>query len=694
VLTLGWFLAALLAAAWHAWANPGRRLAGRVEAGLTACAAVGFLGAALVAPYGWPAWRVAWEGAALVLAFAVVRQLPAELVERHTLLAALLATAAAVAAHAAFQTATHQGLIPAVSRLHAEVPPPAAPPDDELPSESPTGPPFGTARASFTHPETAQHWLLLAFPAFVLLAWRTPGQARAAFAGLAVLTVLAALRSPAALLVMAGQLVALMALEVTGQRSEAESEAQASGRPRGLLPPMTVGAAALAVAVVALAGDQIVPRPLRDAWEAALAVARDHPVFGVGPGQFARYAARALPADAVALPERPHSFPLTLAAAGGLPALTCFVAAVGLFVGAVRRPAAPPPADAAERKRPCWEFYLGGLAGLTLGFVAQVYDLPAAAGSTPIRALGTVATARTLVWFAAFGVLEYRQWGGRSRRAALLTGLAGVLAFSLVSDGLAWPAAAQAFWVLAALALPGGDRPESAWARSGPGRLVPLVLTAGLLLVFVQQVEWPVVREAGSLRDARLAELGFKYKRQAVENAEEKDKPALRVDAQKYLQTVILTPLEQASRANPADEVPYLERAAWRGVEWELVESKATGVLALTRAREAAALDPQGTAGLRAELRLRLLFAAKATDKRPAQFAAVEKLIVAILERDPTAAARLRFVVADARFAAGDKAAGRAEAEAARKLDAEAPGPLYRLAETQREKVQKWLAEK
>src|SRR5207247_2113722 len=103
---------------------------------------------------------------------------------------------------------------------------------------------------------------------------------------------------------------------------------------------VAVGAAALvaAAAVIAVAGDQLVPRPLRDAWAAALTVARDHPVFGVGPGQFARYAARAVPADAVVLPERPHSFPLALAVAGGLPALGCFVAALGLLVWAIRRP--------------------------------------------------------------------------------------------------------------------------------------------------------------------------------------------------------------------------------------------------------------------------------------------------------------------------------------------------------------------
>src|SRR5947208_645817 len=89
-----------------------------------------------------------------------------------------------------------------------------------------------------------------------------------------------------------------------------------------------------------------------------------------------------------------------------------------------------------------------------------------------------------------------RRWPASGRRAALAAGLIGVAAFSLVSDALAWPAATQPFWLLAALTLPGVTRPESAWARSGPGRLVPLVLTAGLLLGFIQQIEWPAVREA------------------------------------------------------------------------------------------------------------------------------------------------------------------------------------------------------
>jgi hypothetical protein len=294
-----------------------------------------------------------------------------------------------------------------------------------------------------------------------------------------------------------------------------------------------------------------------------------------------------------------------------------------------------------------------------------------------------------------------------------------VLAFSLVSDGLAWPAAAQPFWVLAALTLPAVTRPESAWARSGPGRVVPLALTGGLLLVFVQQVYRPVVAEAGELRDAHRAEVGFQYKRQAVETAPEGDKSALQEEVDKYLRAMVLGPLERASVANPADEVPYLERSAWRGTEWELFGSPAAGNAALLRAREAAAVDPRGTAGLRAELRLRVMFAPKKDARQDLQFASAERLIADILERDPTAEARLRFVVTRARFAARDEAAAlakaagksgeaaraearavrrldeaaRAEAESVRRLDEAAPGPLYRLTEVQRQQLQKWLTE-
>ena len=73
-------------------------------------------------------------------------------------------------------------------------------------------------------------------------------------------------------------------------------------------------------------------------------------MFGIGPGQFARYAARAVPVDAVVLPERPHSFPLALAVAGGLPALACFGAALGLLVWAICRPIGGSGPETEERQ--------------------------------------------------------------------------------------------------------------------------------------------------------------------------------------------------------------------------------------------------------------------------------------------------------------------------------------------------------
>src|SRR5205823_5622936 len=111
---------------------------------------------------------------------------------------------------------------------------------------------------------------------------------------------------------------------------------------------------------------------------------------------------------------------------------------------------------------------------------------------------------------------------------------------------------------------------------------------------------------------------------------------------------VILEPLNRAALANPADEVPFLEQAAWLGTLWELSEKEWPGAKvaageALGSARRVALLDPRGTAGLRAELRLRLRFAERVESVRKEQFAAAGQLIAAILERDPAAAARLRY---------------------------------------------------
>jgi hypothetical protein len=303
--------------------------------------------------------------------------------------------------------------------------------------------------------------------------------------------------------------------------------------------------------------------------------------------------------------------------------------------------------DPPQSKTRRWEFYFGGMFGLTVGLALQVYDLTTAAGARPIPSLGAVAAARTVVWFAAFALFDDLSMSGTARRLALGVGLAGVVVFGVGSDALVWPALTQPFWAAAALMLP-AVVVSSAWAQSGPGRLLPVVLAAALLGLFVQQVYWPATRGAALLRDARHAARQAPYFLKQVRDARDAEKPFRRGQAVDFVKRLVSTPLRQAVDANPGDITPWLEQSDALATLWELSAQGDEAGEALVSAAVASALDPEGTAGPRAELQLCLRFAAQAASNWETQFREAERLIRMILERDPTVAARLRFQVAEA----------------------------------------------
>src|SRR5207245_10902093 len=82
-----------------------------------------------------------------------------------------------------------------------------------------------------------------------------------------------------------------------------------------------------------------------------------------------------------------------------------------------------------------WEYYLGGMFGVLLGFVLRASRLPA--GDLPDEAIG--AGVRSMAWFAAFGLLERVAWTDRERVVGLVGGAVACLLCLLVSDGIGFP---------------------------------------------------------------------------------------------------------------------------------------------------------------------------------------------------------------------------------------------------------------
>jgi hypothetical protein len=248
------------------------------------------------------------------------------------------------------------------------------------------------------------------------------------------------------------------------------------------------------------------------------------------------------------------------------------------------------------------------------------------------------------------------------------------------------------FWVLAAVTLNiAAPPPPSPWARSLIGRFLPLFVAVPLAAAFLVLIAYPGIAAANHVWHARLMALGYPAKLKAVERAEPYLKNRARGDARQYIDQSILRPLADAVRANPDDAGPLLEQVPWWLAEWELGGLPATNANALTLAFLAQARDPEGLGGYLAQFQVCLRLAELSPQRRKEQMEEAEAQIREVVKRDPARAARLRFQVARVWFAVKEVEKGKAAAEAARQLDADAPGPRYRLGDDERAQVRRWL---
>jgi hypothetical protein len=434
--------------------------------------------------------------------------------------------------------------------------------------------------------------------------------------------------------------------------------------------------------------------PLETIWQPALRMVVDHPGTGVGPGHYDRFMARyALPTLPSLVTWSPGSY-LELAASCGLLVTSVLTAALVLLAWQVRPKAAIPHEQSAVAPiAPRWDIYLGGVAGLLIGFVLQVGDLPPVSPS-PIRELGFAAAIRSPIWFLTLASAELLLRGVRA--SVTLAGVA-IIPLILLAAGdnfLVAPAVAQTFWVLAAVGLSMAmPPPPSPWAASAPGRLVPLLAAGTLAAGFVVLIFLPATLAAAHVRQERLAARAFESKRRAVEKATGVAKAAVRADAVRHVERSVLPLLALAIRANPADAGPLLEAVPWWLTVWELGGPAGADENAVLSARAAQARDPEGVAGYLAELHVRLRFAERSATKRKEQFEHAERLVRSVVEHDPAREARLRYQVTRAYFAAKDERAGREAAASVLKLNENAPGPRYRLRDDEREQLRKWLKE-
>ncbi len=191
-------------------------------------------------------------------------------------------------------------------------------------------------------------------------------------------------------------------------------------------------------------------------WKASARMVADHPLFGVGPGNFRSYYLRyKLPTSSEEITE-PHNFALELAATLGIPGLALFLLVLLLVAMELLRrglPSDDQPGSAGRRD--AWFVATAAAAAAALSWWSG------GAGGMLMAAIG-VGTAAL--------VAAYRYWAPSLNRLALGLGVVALLIHLLFAGGIQYPGVAIALWIGLACLLP--DRQFSL----GPAVLGPLVV--------------------------------------------------------------------------------------------------------------------------------------------------------------------------------------------------------------------------
>lgn len=704
LLTLGWFLTALLTLAGRLWTGQPTRVGGGVELGLVLTTVVVFLSAGLAAAYKHPAWLVASEWLVLVCVFGLGRVLGQDEDDRRHLLAVLLACGVSGAAYASYQYTVEMpalrkryGSEKDVQKLLADsrlqVDPGVS--NDSIRKRLMEANVYGT----FAHPNTFAGYLGLLFPATVaavVLAWRRERWGwRTLLLLLAAFVVLLALWWTHSRGVILGTLL-IGSIVLAGWRRDVLWQYRWWLGGSVLLIALVVGGV-LAGTSGGGVGKATRSFALRlDYWQATLGIIRDHPWLGVGPGNFGRsYPAYMLP-TAYEKIQDPHNFFLEMWATCGLIGVVALVATLFLLfreIGPGIRQADEPIPEVAAAPR--WEFYLGAALGLFLGFL-----LRAAGMVNQEIADETIRSAVCgAIWFGAFALFLTVPWSKPVQTLALGTGLLIVLVNLLISGGLTFPSLMQTFWFAAALALPYQDAETGQVTQRGWLLNLTTVLAAITLAWFIWIFQ-PVTSALADLNLARSAVPEWEGKieptwRRQIETAViPLEKATASQKAEALLRKNILEPLDRARTADPGDAQAEALLAHWYGQLWRLFPGDANySTQAVAHAVRAQELDPHSKDGYQAEYQLRLLFAQRATgetqrEQQQLAAAACQRMV----EVDPTEAV-LRLELAECLQRAGDAAGSRSAAQEALRLDALATMPLRQLSSAQRERARQLAGE-
>jgi hypothetical protein len=663
VLTWLWLIAGLGWAIWHFWTKPHGQRIDFIEACLVVIVGLMLLSSWDSARYKFTAWLETWEWLSFLIVFCVVRRLASLPDTAHGLLAALLATAVMLSLYAGFQyffeipglaenlaLAGEQGDTSGALQAQMASQGVFRAPDDPYWEQLAERLRARNVFATYGHPNSFAGFLGLLLPAILAWtfaswkrerrSWRTIGLgvcaivlglalwwthsrgallASVAVAGGVMLFVcrrLIALHHARAVLGMAVLLVALGALAYFGTREKSEGKVA----PRASLS-LRFGY-----------------------WRATWKMIQEHPWLGVGPGNFGRHYPMYMTEKDYEEVQDPHNFALELWACCGVFGMLTLLLALAAFFCKLRPrslsegPSTLPHAPGLEQfsphllrtrrvsegpvsgtavKRTPWEFYLGGMAGLILGFLLSSWHQDA---DEKLLA-GVAAGVRSIAWFPVFALFYSLTWSGRARTLALGAGVAILLLNLCLSGGISIPGVAQPLWIIVAIAV--ADPIALAPPRETTGpldfviRLLPIPILGGLVLFYLTMFLEPVARGADLARLSLRA--GNYYLLFLYKPADTRIPPNIASDIRRhprsYLDHSVLRPLQRAAEANPDDSRYQSALANWTGVLWQLVKddprySDTIRDTARKHALKCQAMDPFNREGFLAEATLEAMFGA------------------------------------------------------------------------------------
>jgi O-antigen ligase len=661
VLTLLWLLAAIGWAAWRYWLRPATGsedrsagvppapsgqdagaptesptannwYGGLVQTALLLTVALVFVSAELAASYRFPARLIAWEWFGLFVSFLVVRQLAVTQAEQHGLFCVVLASAVALAAQGIYQ-----------ERVELRQNRQLAENDEEFRAKWAEENPGQDINESFlkqlkqramenniygpyAHPNSYAGFLILWLPGLigaVVVSHRMQDVPRQSLAMRTVLMALCALLGLAALWLThsRGALLGLAAVGVGVGLIVYRHLLRAHA------VPVLIGLVVLAGLVyggwrsgllttgIGKSGNTVAQR--LEYWGTTWQMIAERPWLGVGPGNFGENYTRLMPASSEEKIKDPHNFALEMWATCGIFAMLALLSALAaFFYQVVRRLDGVVVEDSsiqssnhptAQSPDVRWEFYLGGMFGLLLGFVLRVNT------ATPgnIMAETYSAAVRSVVWFAAFALLERLAWTDRGRVLALTTGIAALLLNLCVSGGIGFPSLAGPLWVALALALNAAVLRPVPWLSRGAALILPLPIFIGLFLGYGVYLLYPVLESDSLMREAVQA---VAYFQSEVKKAPSERSSGIRNNPREFIKKGVIARLEQAARLTPEDARIYVQLAWGTYQVWESSQQRARRELpmaeqALLHGEKATQLDPHGPGGYLVQYEIRMRYA-------------------------------------------------------------------------------------